>query len=115
MHFLLIVFLFISSASISAEEALDTPPGLAPAPELPDLPEPVQSGETLEPDITIIEKAQETVQEYRVNGRLYMVKVTPRRGAAYYLVDNDGDGQLETRTGDPAAEIVVPQWIILSW
>ena len=32
------------------------------------------------------------ITEYRVNGRLTMVKVVPARGRAYYIYDRNGDG-----------------------
>ncbi len=41
------------------------------------------------------EKNGDTIEEYRVAGNLRMVKVTPARGAAYYLYDSDGDGRLD--------------------
>jgi hypothetical protein len=44
-----------------------------------------------------------------------MVKVKPFIGPAYYLVDNDGDGRLETRVGNLNESPVVPQWVIFSW
>jgi hypothetical protein len=68
----------------------------------------------LEPQVTITEKEVQTIEEYRAGGQLYMVKITPKHGAPYYLIDNDGDGKLETRrTGleDP----IIPQWVIFRW
>ena len=35
----------------------------------------------------------DTVEEYRVGGVLRMVKVTPARGAPFYMYDRDGDGR----------------------
>ncbi len=90
-------------------------PAPPPIPEPPPLPQRVQSGEPLEPDITIIQKKQETVTEYRLNGRLYMIKVTPKRGYPYYLVDADGDGRLETRRDALAPGFLVPAWVLFSW
>jgi len=37
----------------------------------------------------------DVIEEWRVNGRLHTVKVTPARGPVYYLVDSDGDGQID--------------------
>lgn len=37
----------------------------------------------------------DTVEEYRVGGRLHTVKVTPARGPTYYLTDADGDGKID--------------------
>ena len=84
-------------------------------PEPPTLPDPVESGEPIEPQVTIIQRDDATIEEYRVNGVLYMVKVTPVAGPAYYLVDRDGDGQLESRVNDVTRDIPVPQWLIFSW
>ena len=67
------------------------------------------------PGVTIIQRGQEAVQEYRVGHQLYMIKVTPSKGAPYYLVDLDGDGTLETRRSDLDPEVVTPQWVLLRW
>ena len=91
------------------------PPVLDAAPEPPDLPMPVQSGETLEPDITIIRRGKKTIHEYRLNGKLYKVKIIPDIGPAYYLEDEDGDGNLEVRQSDLEKGIKVQQWEIYSW
>lgn len=88
---------------------------LAPIPDPPELPPPDENLETLEPDITIIRKGKKTIQEYRVNGELYMVKIIPDIGPAYYLVDGDGDGNLNVRRSDLEKDIKVPQWVIFNW
>lgn len=84
-------------------------------PEPPDLPDPVESGEAIEPEITIIRKDDATIEEYRINGALYMVKIIPSAGKPYYLVDKDGDGQMETRVNNIYQDMPVPQWILFSW
>lgn len=94
-----------------AEEKSPPPP----APEPPELPGQVVSGEAMEPDITIIRKGEQVIEEYRVNGALYMVKITPDSGAPYYIVDTDGDGSLETRRSDLEKGSNVPQWLLHSW
>jgi len=38
----------------------------------------------------------DTVEEYRVGGVLRMVKVTPARGAPFYMYDRDGDGRMDS-------------------
>jgi Protein of unknown function (DUF2782) len=69
----------------------------------------------LEPEVTITQHENETIEEYRVNNKLYMIKVIPRKGYAYYLVDTDGDGSLDTRKNELAGDILIPQWTILHW
>lgn len=87
-----------------AQEALDPPP----------LPAPLQSGEALETEVTIVQRDDETVYEYRVNGRMYMTKVVPKRGPAYYFLDQDGDGRLDAQRYGPE-EIGIPQWVLFRW
>ncbi len=88
-------------------------PGPAP-PELPPPPETANDAE-LEPQVTIVPRENEVVEEYRIHGQLYMVKVTPRLGPPYYLVDTNGDGMLDTRGNEISPELVVPRWMILRW
>lgn len=83
--------------------------------ELIDVPDPVVSGEILEPEINIIRRDDATITEYRINGRLYKAKIIPSVGSPYYLVDRDGDGNLESRVNDIYQDIAVPQWVLLSW
>ena len=89
-------------------------PGGVPV-EPPPLPERVESGEPLEPDVRIIRRERDVIEEYRIHGRLYMIKVTPRGAPSYYLVDSDGDGNLESRFSELAPGILVPAWVIFRW
>lgn len=111
MRFLsLLALSLVLSTSVAAED--QAPSDVAPVPEPPPIPESVESGEPIEPDVTIIQREKETIEEYRVNGQLYMVKITPTRGKPYYLVDMDGDGNLETRRSELEPNLLVPQWVI---
>lgn len=83
--------------------------------EVPEPPLPVQSGEELEPDITIIRKGKKTIQEYRKGGRLYMVKVVPDIGPPYYFLDTNGDGKLDIRRSDLSQDSNVNMWKIFEW
>lgn len=85
------------------------------APEPPDLPLPVQSGEEMQPDITIIKKGKDTIEEYRRNGQLYMVKVRPAVGPVYYLLDTNGDGKMDVKKNDMDKNSNINQWILLEW
>lgn len=112
-----VVFLTMCLAGLAGAEEdfsqiVDVPPPPPPPP--PEDVEYLEEGE-LEPEVTIIQRRDATHEEYRVNGRLYMVKVTPRIGPPYYFVDRDGDGLMETRMNDRADQIKVPQWVIFSW
>lgn len=107
--------LIVNAVIIRGLVAQSPPMNLVPVPNPPTLPEPVRSGETLEPEVTIIRRARETVTEYRINGQLQAIKVEPENAPAYYLVDTDGDGNLETRNDAHDPDFLIPMWIILSW
>ena len=53
----------------------------------------------IEPAVTLRERENRTVEEYRVNGNLYMVKITPSVGAPYYL--SGGRGRLRGHELEP--------------
>lgn len=108
----LILSILLLPAICQAEEQ---PPELEPVPEPPDLPMPVQDGEALEPDITIIRKGKKTIQEFRNNGQLYMVRIKPDVGPAYYLIDTDGDGNLDVRRSDLDKGLNINQWKLFEW
>ena len=69
----------------------------------------------LEPEVTIVQRGDKVVEEYRLNGNLYMIKITPSKGYPYYLVDSDGDGSLDTRRNDGGPDVVIPRWTIFEW
>lgn len=69
----------------------------------------------IEPEITIIERDQELIEEFRIQGRMYMVRVSPQGAPPYYLLDTDGDGTLESYRGGIEEPPAVPQWILFSW
>jgi hypothetical protein len=71
--------------------------------------------EDLQPQVTIVKRKDAVVEEYRMNGALYMVKVTPFTGAPYYLIDTTGDGNLNQRRSELDPAFVVPSWMIFRW
>jgi hypothetical protein len=93
------------------------PPPVAPQPAeaVPPSPSGTAEAQELEPEVTIIKRGTDVIQEYRLNGQLYMVKIVPQFGFPYYLVDRDGDGQLESRYNRLEPDILVPSWMIYRW
>ncbi len=85
-------------------------PALEPIPEPPPMP---VGSELDEPEITIVKRGEDTVAEYRLHGKLYMVKVTPPHGVPYYLIDKEGKGQMVRE--DSLPNLAVPMWVIKSW
>jgi hypothetical protein len=81
-----------------------------------DAPPPPATDNGLEqPQIIVRPAPAGKIEEYRMAGRLYMIKVTPDKGPGYYLVDSDGNGSLDTRKDGLGNHITVPQWVLKRW
>jgi hypothetical protein len=109
MRHLLMILLLAAAVPVAAQQR----PALEPIPEPPP-PPPGISEDLFEPEVTIIQRGEDTVEEFRFRGRLYMVKVTPPHGVPYYLVDQRGDGVMVPHT-DASPTLSVPMWVIRSW
>ena len=67
-----------------------------------------------EPEITIIKDGKSITEEYRSNGRLYMVKVTPDGAPPYYLYkETEGSGWL--RVEGISEPLIIPQWVVFEF
>jgi hypothetical protein len=103
----LLSLLLLSGFSLAAYAASPVPDNLEPLP-----PPPAMDGAPSdEPEVTIIKQTEQTVEEYRVGGKLYMIKITPKIGAPYYLVDDQGDGKF-ARQESLDSGFRPPRWII---
>ncbi len=103
-------------APLLAQEDLEKPPEIPNAVvEEEPLPPKIQD-EQLQPTVTIREEEDRRIEEYRRNGRVYMIKVIPNKGVPYYYMDTDGDGQLELDMDQQALNPVQPvHWKIKEW
>ena len=100
----------VASVSTVAEEA----PADNGFVSVPDAPPGVAGDAQVEPEVTIRETENQVIYEYRVRGRLYMVKVEPVIGPPYYMLDINGDGILDVQEQRPP-ELAVPQWLLFRW
>ncbi|WP_339547133.1 DUF2782 domain-containing protein [Pseudomonas sp. RA_35y_Pfl2_P32] len=66
-----------------------------------------------EPEVTIRTEGDKTIQEYRQNGFLYAIKVTPKSGVPYFLVRADGTEANFIRSDQP--DMLIPAWKIFEW
>lgn len=99
--------------TVLASPALSqTPPKLEPLPDVPPPPPEIANDPDLEPQVTIIKRDTETVEEVRVNGQLMYVKVTPVHGRPYFLV-NDGNKMVRRDSLDTGLH--VPLWLLFSF
>lgn len=76
--------------------------------------EPPAEGSSIseEPEVTIIEDGKKRMEIHKINGRVYGIKVIPKNGAPYYLVDTDGTGDFIRNSTD---SMQVPEWVLISW
>ena len=115
MRFLLTVMLL--SAALAAEaqsQARPLPPGSRPLEEPPPPPL-VEPDPALQPQVTIRREEDKEIAEYRVNGKLYMVRVTPKNGKPYTLTDPKGDGTFIRHDNTLTPNLVVPQWVLVEF
>lgn len=95
-------------ACLSANAYAEQPSNLKPLPSPPAL-DPSEAAD--EPQVTITKQTEQTIEEYRSNGKLYMIKVTPKHGKPYYLIDDRGDGKF-SRQESLDSGLRVPSWVI---
>ena len=86
-------------------------PNLQPLPEPPPPPPGLEPDQSLEPQVTILKRGADVVEEYRISGKLYMIKVTPPSGVPYYMIDEKGDGRF-SRQDSYDTGIRPPMWVI---
>jgi hypothetical protein len=110
MRRLLGILLIAIALPLSAQQ----PPKLEPIPEPPPPPPGLAPDPALEPQVTILKRDGDTVEEYRINGQLFAIKVTPPHGVPYYLMDIKGDGNM-LRQDSPVPGMRVPMWVIRSF
>lgn len=75
----------------------------------------VQSEPAPGAEIRIFSDDQTEIKEFRSHGQVYMIKITPKKGLPYYLVDADGDGDFDTRHNDLTPDLKIPSWVLFSW
>ncbi|MBV1774763.1 DUF2782 domain-containing protein [Burkholderiaceae bacterium DAT-1] len=67
------------------------------------------------PVTTIVERENTKFTEYRVAGRLYMIKVEPKVGPAYYLYDENGSGLRPVTAPDNGQHLSPPRWVLFTF
>ena len=72
--------------------------------------------EEVAPTVMITQRGEDRVEEYSREGRVYMVKITPIVGPAYWYFDEDGSGQLELQGSNRGQGPVRPvYWKLKEW
>lgn len=104
MRYPLLVAALLASGVAFAQAPSDRPPEMAPVPD-------GVAAEDEAPAITIKPSGEGMVEEYRIRGRLYMLRITPRVGRPYYLIDPNGDGRFVQQEMFESG-LRPPMWVI---
>lgn len=104
-----VLALFVGSFSV-ALVAAERPSNLVPLEDIPPPPVVLEGEPMEEPQITIRKRGEDTIEEYRIHGELYMMKVTPKSGVPYYLHKEDRNG--DWINDGPTPPLSIPKWII---
>lgn len=108
---LIIALLLAVALPVAAQQGK---PALQPLPAPPPPPPGYELDPALEPQVTILKRGTDTIEEYRIGGKLYMIKITPTSGRPYYLVDNQGAGNF-VRYDNYDSGLRPPMWVIFTF
>ena len=110
-----LILTLLALPAVAQSVARERPAGTMPLDEPPAAPPLVQADPALESQVTTRTDDQgQVVQEYRVNGKVYMERVTPRHGRSYVVTHDRGDGTL-MRQDNTLDTLRVPQWTLLEF
>ena len=113
----LIALLMITTLTLSAlaqSQARPKPKDVQPVEDVPAPPEVKDADPSKDVKVTTRQSGTDTIEEYRIGGRLYKQRIQPASGPAYYLVDEKGEGKC-TRMDGPDLKIAVPTWVLFTW
>src|SRR5438270_14072728 len=111
---------FVAATAFAASACLAQAPGPPPLPPPtasttpPPPPPDLANDADLEPQVTIIRRENDVLEEVRIQGELRFVKVTPRNGRPYYLIPDAG-GKAFLRRDSLDISLKVPMWVLFSF
>ena len=95
-----------NNLALAEEKPVEVPPP-------PAIPEGFDELDSIEADVVIRKGKDKVIEEYRVNGQLYMVRITPKVGKPYYIRYPDGpEGRVIRKELD---DINTPFWKLFEW
>ncbi len=110
--FTFLLFPFIAVAQ-NTEQPEAAPPASRSHENVADEPEGFDPGGA---EINIITEGDKTIEEYSLNGKVYMVKIHQKGFAPYYLIDRDGDGRMDEQVSELMGPgTPPPNWVLFRW
>ena len=106
------IFLTLLALPVAAQSvARERPAGTMPLDEMPPLPSLVETDPSLETQGSARNDQGDGAQDYRVNGKVFMERITPRVGKPYVVIHDRGDGTM-TRQDNTLDTLRGPQWTL---
>ena len=112
--FTILIMVTFAFSAIAQSPARPRPKNLTVVEDIPSPPDVKATDASKEEKVTTRKSGTDTIEEYRLGGKLYKQRIQPAVGPAYYLIDEKGEGKF-TRVDGPDLKIAVPMWVILSW
>lgn len=66
------------------------------------------------PQVTVIHRDKQVVEEVRINGQLRYIRVTPPHGRPYYLIPDAAGGTFARRDSIDST-LMVPLWVLFTF
>ena len=100
--------------ALAQSQARPRPKDLQPVEDVLPPPEVKEVDPSKDIKVTTRQSGTDSIDEYRIGGRLYKQRVQPASGPAYYLIDEKGEGKF-TRVDGPDLKTAIPMWVLLTW
>ena len=110
----ILIVLILTLPAFAQSQARPQPKGTQVVEDVPSPPEVKETDPSKDVKVTTRKSGSDTIEEYRLGGKLYKQRIQPASGPAYYLIDEKGEGKF-TRVDGPDLKLAVPMWVLLSW
>ena len=112
--FALLMITMLTLPALAQSQVRPKPKDVQPVEDVPAPPAVKETDLSNDIKVTTRQSGTDTIEEYRIGGRLYKQRIQPASGPAYYLVDEKGEGKF-TRVDGPDLKIAVPTWVLFTW
>ena len=112
--FAIFIFATVTLPAKAQSQTRPQPKGLQVVEDVPSPPMVKDFDPAKELKVTTRQSGTDTIEEYRLGGRLYKQRIQPASGPAYFLIDEKGEGKF-TRVDGPELKIAVPMWVFFTW
>ena len=110
----ILISAILALPALAQSQSRSQPKGLQVVDDIPPPPRSKDFDPAKELKVSTRQSGTDTIEEYRLGGRLYKQRIQPASGPAYFLIDEKGEGKF-TRVDGPELKIAVPMWVFFTW